>query len=145
MWSVGYAMDSLGARRDIQAAIVGELDRFRSIRKNRQQVREYLRCFPQYAIDELIPYIDATNVEAINDIAYFLIEEGRPGDATPVLTTIVSKFPARVVAKLNLGDAFWDSGLRSQARDQYRASVSQLKSLGKYGVVPKRVAERVSE
>jgi hypothetical protein len=79
MWSVGYAMDSLGARRDIQAAIVGELDRFRSIRKNRQQVREYLRCFPQYAIDELIPYIDATNVEAINDIAYFLIEEGRPG------------------------------------------------------------------
>ena len=133
------------ADSNVRAAIVAELDGFRSIHKNPQQVRQYLESLPQYAIDELAPYIDSTNVEAINDIAYFLIEEGRPGDATPVLTTIVSKFPARVVAKLNLGDAFWDSGLRPQARDQYRAYLSQMKTLGKYALVPKRVAERIRD
>lgn len=133
------------ADSNVRAEVVSELNGFLSIRKNPQQVRQYLRAFPQYAIDELVSYVDATNVEAINDIAYFLIAEGRPEDATPVLTAIVSKFPSRVVAKLNLADAFWDSGFRPQAREQYRAYLSQMKSFGKYALVPMRVTARVKE
>lgn len=127
---------------EVRSQISMELDQFKSIIRSRQQVEKYIGSLPQYAVAELVAYIDGEDVEQINNIAFYLVEEGRPCEAVPVLSSIVSKFPDRVVAKLNLGDAYWGCALRSQASEQYRAYMSQMKALGKSGLVPKRVAQR---
>ncbi|ORC52670.1 hypothetical protein B2G74_09020 [Burkholderia sp. A27] len=59
-----------------------------------------------------------------------------------MLQKIVLMYPGRVVAKLNLADALWESGQQAPARTQYSEYVSQMQNDDKRDRIPHRAFER---
>ena len=61
----------------------------------------------------------SSNVNRYNNIAYYLQKAGHNQEAIFLLEEILSEFPKRVVAYLNLGDAYWDETKRVKALNNY--------------------------
>ena len=129
----------------VRAAIKGELRKFGDVSRNRNELKTFIASLPDYSVAEFASYVDSSTVEAINDLAFYLAEYGRSYVAIPLLTTIVTKFPDRIVAKLNLADAYWDNDMKTQAAEQYREYNKKMKRLGKSSLVPQRVLDRLDE
>ena len=64
-------------------------------------------------------------------------------NAIQLLEVLVRRFPGRVVAKLNLADAYWDSQLVQRAQRMYTLYIAQMTSLGKGSRIPARVYLRL--
>jgi hypothetical protein len=135
-----YESDSQ-AKNEINA----ELVEFRAAKIDQSEIKRYLEYFPSYNVSELISYINSSNVQDINDLAFFLSENGRSYDAIPVLEKIVKNFPARIVAKLNLADAYWDNGFKDLAIPFYAEYSSKMKSSGFEAKIPERVRNRIAK
>lgn len=129
----------------VQAAIKDELRQFADVSRNPSELKMFIASLPDYSVSELASYVDSSTVEAINNLAFHLTENGRSYVAIPLLTTIVTKFPDRVVAKLDLADAYWDNDIKTPAAEQYREYIKQMKESGKSSRVPKRIFDRLDE
>lgn len=129
----------------VRVAINEELQRFVNSTHKRGDLKAFLMSMPSYAVSELASYVNLSNVEIINNLCFYLEENGRSYDAIPVLIAIVSKFPDRVVAKINLADAYWDNDLKIQAAGEYREYIDQMKRAGKESRVPKRAFDRLAK
>jgi hypothetical protein len=129
----------------VQAAIKNELRQFADALRNPSELKTFIASMPDYSVAELSSYVDSTTVEAINNLAFYLTENGRSYVAIPLLISIVRKFPDRVVAKLNLADAYWDNDMKTQAAERYRGYVNEMRESGKSSRVPKRVLDRLDE
>jgi hypothetical protein len=77
-----------------------------------------------------------------NDLGFLFEESGHYGEAVELLSYIVSNNPDRVVAYLNLADAYWGLGNKKQAAENYKKYNSLMVQSGKTAKVPKRVIER---
>ncbi|PKQ61438.1 hypothetical protein BZG02_15915 [Labilibaculum filiforme] len=100
-----------------------------------------------YDVFDYLNYIEI-NVESVqkyNDIAFFLIEAGSCQQAIYILENVVSKFPQRTVAYLNLGDAYSSHGDYEEAKQAYQKYIELMKALGKECKIPQRVFDRIKE
>lgn len=83
------------------------------------------------------------NVVDYNNIGYYLEQAGMFDEAVLVLKEVVSYRPNRVVAYINLGDAYWGLEEYEKAKQAYGTYIEQMKSSGKESRIPSRVFERV--
>ncbi|MEN4761842.1 tetratricopeptide repeat protein [Chryseobacterium sp. C39-AII1] len=100
---------------------------------NTEEIIELLEKFP----------ISISTINNYNNIAYYLQESHINHEAILILNNILKKFPDRVVAYLNLADAYWEEGKKEKAVANYRQYVSLMKSQGKdLNKIPERVYTR---
>ncbi|MBT2622082.1 tetratricopeptide repeat protein [Chryseobacterium sp. ISL-6] len=87
--------------------------------------------------------IKIINVEIANNQAFSLAQKGEHNDSKVLLVNILSQYPDRVVAYLNLADTDWALGNKEQARKNYNLYISlmqkQQKNLDK---IPQRAYKR---
>jgi hypothetical protein len=130
-----------------QKAISDEIRRkfafLNQIKNNKKLLTAYFASVPFYDSIEISENVTVDNVAAANDFAYHLLESGRSDDSIQLLETLVRGFPDRVVAKLNLADAYWDSQLNQRAQGMYTLYVAQMKQLGKSARIPSQVYARL--
>lgn len=77
-----------------------------------------------------------------NDLGFLFEQAGYYPEAVELLKHITRKHPDRVVAYLNLADAYWALGEREQARQAYGQYHEKMISAQKQARIPPRVLER---
>ena len=87
--------------------------------------------------------INEKNVNDYNNIAYYLEQNKQFETSLYLLNKIISKYPSRVVAWLNLGDVNWELNEKIKAKEGYNKYISLMKSQKKdLSKIPQRVYER---
>jgi len=79
-----------------------------------------------------------------NNIAYYLQKAGANKEAVYLLEKILKKYPKRMVAYYNLGDAYWALGQKKKAVEAYITYIEQMCDAGKQKRIPKVIKDRVS-
>jgi len=110
--------------------------------KSSAEIKQYIQTIPFYEPLEISEHLTKENVESANNLAFYLSQNRRSYDALQLLQAIVRNFPDRVVAKLNLADAFWANDTLEPAKEMYASYVAQMKSLGKANLIPSWATDR---
>lgn len=97
--------------------------------------------------DFIEPYLkrhsgSPANQQLLNDIAYFWQQAGFNADAIWLLTNVIENDPKRVVAYLNIADAYWSDGNKISAVKNYRLYIEMMNASGKQAKIPLVVMER---
>ena len=87
--------------------------------------------------------IQSSNVDKYNDFGFFLEQSGRYKEAAKLLLEIINFFPERIVAYINLGDAYHGNHEVVKAKQAYQKYVDLMKKAGKQKRIPKRVYARL--
>lgn len=93
-------------------------------------------------LHELEGVLDDSNVRVLNDYAFYLTANGNAGAARVLLEAIHRRYPQRVVATLNLADAYWATGEKAAACPLYQAYVEQMQASGRAAKVPAEASQR---
>ncbi len=88
--------------------------------------------------------IDKNNVQQYNDIAYYLEQSSLFDSSIFILEKIVKHFPTRVVAYLNLADAYWEIEDKNKAIENYNKYIELMKEKGWENKIPKRVYDKAN-
>ncbi|WP_269508461.1 tetratricopeptide repeat protein [Burkholderia sp. IMCC1007] len=131
------------SKDQVRKEIHDELGDFRKTARNQSLLARYIDEIPHFRVAELAAYIDADNVEDVNNFAFYLSKYKRSCDAAEVLQSVVKIFPNRTVARLNLADAYWDIGAKELAAPEYREYKRQMNKKGLSAIIPPRVLDRV--
>jgi len=119
-------------------------NRLKNLKNNKRSVKDFLTPLQDFDIAEITNHLDDDNVKSANDLAFYMINTSDYYGAGQILSEIVKKFPGRVVAKLNLADAYWNiDGARNQAKEEYLEYSEQMKNLKEESRIPARVIERI--
>ncbi|KNH47013.1 tetratricopeptide repeat protein [Pseudomonas lini] len=102
------------------------------------------RNIPQEFVYEMTLIVSDDNVGALNDYAYYLSRSQNNVLAALLLKEIHKQYPERVVATLNLADAYWDIGMKSDACPLYKEYVGKMKQKGKGARIPEAAKSRVN-
>jgi len=87
-----------------------------------------------------------SNISLMNDKASYLEQFGAFEESISILERVISKSPDRVVAYLNIADAYWGSNEKENARDSYKKYIELMKAQGKdIKKIPPRVYERLKD
>ncbi len=87
--------------------------------------------------------LSTKNIVQYNNIAFYLEQSGLYKESIYVLREILKKDPNRVVAWLNLADAQWGDGKKTEAKSSYQKYISLMKSQKKdLKKIPQRVYDR---
>jgi tetratricopeptide (TPR) repeat protein len=90
--------------------------------------------------------LNKNNAVQYNDIGYYLEQAECYEEAIYVLGKVLEKYPDRVVAYLNIADAYWGRSDMEEAGKSYRKYLELMKSQGKdLSRIPKRVHERIEK
>ncbi|WP_321908741.1 hypothetical protein [Paraburkholderia sp. J11-2] len=127
---------------EVSKDVTTELARFNRARESKQTLQKFLNSLSPFDARELAHYITTDNVSDINDLAFYLTDAGRAFDALPALLTINQDFPTRVVAKLNLADAYWKNGYKNDAKIAYAQYVIEMTNRGLDSKIPERARVR---
>jgi len=102
--------------------------------------------FTNYPVNTFkIGTINLLNIKNSNDIAYYLEEAHIYEESIFILNSIIQKDPTRIVAYLNLGDSYWETGDKLKAKENYKKYIELMKSQNKdLKKIPKQVWERVN-
>ncbi len=100
------------------------------------------RSIPQELVYELTLIISKDNVGPLNDYAYYLYRSKNNVLAALLLREIHKNFPERVVATLNLADAYWDIGMKSDACLLYKEYIAKMTMNGKGERIPQAAKSR---
>jgi len=73
--------------------------------------------------------LDSTNVRYSNNLAFALVQAGRPNDAIPVLRTALDRFPGEAALHKNLGLALLRSGSAREAVREFDAAIDRNAAL----------------
>ncbi|MDM1553099.1 tetratricopeptide repeat protein [Chryseobacterium indologenes] len=88
--------------------------------------------------------LSRTNIDDYNNIAVALSNKGNYKAAIELLKQIISKFPNRAVAYLNLADSYWNIGEKDNGKEYYKKYISLLKSQKKdLNKIPRYIYARV--
>jgi predicted Zn-dependent protease len=131
------------SKDQVRSEIRDELNDFKKSSQNPSSLEKYIAEMPDFRVAELGTYVDASNVEDINNLAFYLGKFKRSGDAAEVLQSVVKKFPDRTVARLNLADAYWDIDAKELATPEYQEYKRQMSAKGLSSKIPPRVLDRV--
>jgi hypothetical protein len=102
------------------------------------------RNIPKDFVYEMTLIVSDENVGALNDYAYYLYRNQNNVLAALLLSEIHKKYPNRVVATLNLADAYWDLGMKNDACPLYKDYVNKMTALGKSARIPAPARSRVN-
>lgn len=130
-------------KEQVRSEIRSELDDLKKAAREQSSLEKYIAEVPDFRLAELGSYIDASNVEDVNNLAFYLEKYKRSGDAVEVLQSLVKKFPNRAVARLNLADAYWDIDTKELATPEYREYKHQMNAKGLSEKIPPRVLDRI--
>lgn len=130
---------------EVAQEISAELADFRVATRDGPALKRYLSSVPSYSISELAIYVNHSNEQDINDLAFYLSRNGRSYEAIRLLEEIVTRSPNRAVAKLNLADSYWDNSLKGWASAQYKAYQNEMLARGLGQKIPERVGKRIAE
>ncbi len=83
------------------------------------------------------------NITSYNNTAYYLEHLGFYSEAIYVLENLLSYFPNRTVAYINLGDAYWGLEEKDNARQAYQKYIELMKANGKESKIPQRIFDRI--
>lgn len=103
------------------------------------------------AIDELknrigdVWHAEFPQVDIFNDYGYFLEQGKQYREAIDILNAVLFHAPERMVAYINLGDAYWGLKDKGNAKEAYKKYIELMKKNGNEKKKPKRVVERVEE
>lgn len=75
--------------------------------------------------------INQFNIASINDLAYIYWQERKFNEALPILKNIIISMPDRVVAYLNIADAYWGLNQKENAKENYNKYVRMMKAQNK--------------
>jgi len=100
------------------------------------------RSIPQELVYELTLIVSDDNVGPLNDYAYYLYRNKNSVLAAMLLKEVHKKFPERVVAILNLADAYWDIGMKSDACPLYKEYIAKMTTNGKGERIPQAAKSR---
>lgn len=131
------------SKDQVRSEIRDELNDFKKSSQNPSSLEKYIAEMPDFRVVELGNYVDASNIEDINNLAFYLGKFKRSGDAAEVLQSVVKKFPDRTVARLNLADAYWDIDAKELATPEYREYKRQMSAKGLSSKIPPRALDRV--
>lgn len=130
---------------EVSAEVRTELEAMRNELADPRRRAELLRRISDIDASELAEHVSEQNVVLLNDLAYYLDESGNSRPAAIILKAVHAAFPDRVVAKLNLADAYWNLGEKPGAQRLYRDYQRDMKRQGKAAKIPARVAQRLKE
>jgi hypothetical protein len=80
-----------------------------------------------------------------NDIGFYMERTGKYNEAIIILSDLLSKFPERTVAYLNLADAYAGKGDVHNANKNYRIYIDRMKAEQKEAKIPARVLEALTK
>ncbi|MEE4070415.1 tetratricopeptide repeat protein [Pseudomonas viridiflava] len=80
-----------------------------------------------------------------NDVGFLFSESGHYAEAVELLRRVVLENPDRMVAYLNLADAYWGMGKKAEAKESYQNYYDLMLAAGKKVKVPERVSMRITE
>lgn len=107
---------------------------------NSSYIEDYFVEYPETKKEEF----QISNIEAANNLAFDLEQKGIYNESIIILNQIIDQFPNRVVAYLNLADAYWGLDKKEDAKKNYKKYISLMKSQGKdLKKIPQRVYERI--
>lgn len=86
---------------------------------------------------------DLAQQQVFNDIGYYWQQAGFNHDAIWLLNKVIENDPQRMVAYLNIADAYWAEGDKATAAKNYNMYAQLMASGGKQQKIPGRVKERV--
>lgn len=101
--------------------------------------------FIRMLLDEIPLEYNTSRVTPYNNIAYYLEQSGHYDSAIYLLEEIVKHFPARTVAYINLGDAYWGLEKYSEAREAYQNYIRLMRESNREQRIPQRVFDRMSD
>ncbi|MGL3339944.1 tetratricopeptide repeat protein [Pseudomonas aeruginosa] len=96
-------------------------------------IESYLSCYP------LAP----SNLSELNDIGFYLAEGGDTLSALRIYRKLEKAYPSRVVLKLNIADALWETENKAEAGPYYKKYRAGMKEHGLLKKIPARVDERI--
>ena len=97
-------------------------------------------CAPgNYIVEK---YYFPQKIEWSNDLGFLFEQAGHYPEAVELLKHITQKHPDRVVAYLNLADAYWAMGEQEQARKAYNLYYEKMVADQKQARIPQRVIAR---
>ncbi|MGE1155482.1 tetratricopeptide repeat protein [Pseudomonas kitaguniensis] len=91
----------------------------------------YMACFPQ-----------KENISALNDIGFYLANEGEHVIAMQIYKRLLDIAPSRIPLKLNTADSLWALGERNEAKLYYAEYRDAMMQNGNRAKIPKRVESR---
>lgn len=100
------------------------------------------RSIPKDLLYEMSSMVSDQNARLLNDYAYYLYRSKNSVLAAFLLRGILEKYPERIVAILNLADAYWDIGMNDKACSLYKRYVDKMTVLRKFDRIPIQVSER---
>lgn len=103
---------------------------------------ENRKPIPPDLIFELGTAITKSNVEALNDYAFYMQQSGNNVLAANLLEQIHNQFPQRVVTTLNLADSYWALDMKDSACHLYGEYRKRMMAIGKKDRIPKHVTPR---
>jgi tetratricopeptide (TPR) repeat protein len=110
-----------------------ELKKVDDSKETLQEVKEYIR-----------DYDGIVDITLFNDKAYYLEQMKCYKTSVYILEQILKKYPDRVVAYLNLGDAYWGNKNIEEAKKAYQKYILLMKSQRKdLKKIPQRVYDRI--
>jgi tetratricopeptide (TPR) repeat protein len=83
--------------------------------------------------------LETKNLQKYNDIAYYLQQANANNEAIFLLEKIIEKYPNRIVAYLNLADAYAGINNKEKAKENYEKYISLMKQDNKENKILKRV------
>ena len=87
--------------------------------------------------------VEKHNIQKFNDIAYYFEQNGLYHSAILILKEVIKVKPNRIVAYINLGDAYWRLGDKTKAKESYTKYVDLMKKSNISGKIPKRILTRL--
>ena len=102
------------------------------------------RSIPKDLLYEMSSVVSDQNARLLNDYAYYLYRSKNSVLAALLLRSILESYPERVVAVLNLADAYWDIDMKDKACSLYTRYVEKMTALRKSDRIPIRVSSRAS-
>ncbi|MBU3917690.1 hypothetical protein KKA14_19355 [bacterium] len=120
----------------------------------KNSIRWYRKKNYNKAVQILRPFLESkkyleyeiSNEEAlsiINDYAFFLEQNNNFEESIEILRYIVEKKPDRIVAYINLGDAYYGNNEIDKANESYKKYVELMKNSKNEKKIPKRVYNRL--
>jgi len=80
-----------------------------------------------------------------NNSAYYLERLNYFNEAIYILLPLIKEFPNRLVAYINLGDAYWGLNDTGNAKEAYQKYIELMKANGKGNKIPGRIWNRIKE
>jgi hypothetical protein len=134
---------SYEAPKSTLAQVSERLASIQILKNNRELLKVFLASLHDFDISEIVNHINIDNLKNVNDLAFYMVNASDYYGAGQILSEIVEKFPGRVVAKLNLADAFWNiDGAKDKAKEMYQKYNEQMKDFNKEALIPIRAIER---